>query len=285
MTATVWSGTVTSLPTTTCKVLGSMPRTQCAAVRTSDGDTSVPLHSMPVLGCWRATTATSDVSAAPPMTACDPRAVARAVRDTKPSRARRRGGAPRGSSRQTAYPAAALTARVGAGHPRIVTLLRGLAAVVALSLAVLPACKDRVAEPAAADDGGWTPTSGTPEAKRRVSKDDCAKWAPHGVEATYADSKAAGAGCTPEARKALADKIDGERPSVDAAALALCSKHLGEEYAPADARCYLAARTARALADCKFSPSHQPRRHRHRRRDRSHADDLRRRAPRPAPTL
>jgi hypothetical protein len=139
-----------------------------------------------------------------------------------------------------------------------VTLLRAFAAVAALSLVALPACKSRVAEPSAADEAGWTPTSGTPEAKRRVSKEDCAKWAPHGVEATYADWKAAGAGCTPEARKALADKIDGERVSVDAAALALCSKHLGEEYAPADARCYLAARTARALADCRFSPLTNP---------------------------
>ena len=44
----------------------------------------------------------------------------------------------------------------------------------------------------------------------------------------------------------------------DQGALNLCLTHLGQMYVPGDASCYMAATTARALADCKFTPLIDP---------------------------
>ena len=70
----------------------------------------------------------------------------------------------------------------------------------------------------------------------------------------FNDWKSAASACPPEAQKDLSDKLDGERPSVERAAMDLCSGHLGQMYVPGDATCYMAARTAKDLLDCKFAP-------------------------------
>jgi hypothetical protein len=133
-------------------------------------------------------------------------------------------------------------------------MIRGPLLVVLLAAV---GCKDGPPDPAATDAGGWSAAPSGRESKK-VGKDDCAAWAAHGVDVVLADWKAAATDCPADARKALTEKLDGQTVTIRGSAVEVCSRHLGEAYAPADASCYLRARTARALADCRFAPMTNP---------------------------
>ncbi len=133
--------------------------------------------------------------------------------------------------------------------------LRGIASTLLASLVLLPGCKNGSEGTAAAHDGGTLAPNPVPH---RITKDMCAGWTAHGVQVTLDDWKAAANRCPMDVQKQLADRLDGQRPSIDAAALQVCSKHLGEMYVPGDASCYMAATTAKGLADCKFSALTNP---------------------------
>jgi len=130
--------------------------------------------------------------------------------------------------------------------------VRGPCAVVLVSLALVPACKSK---DASARDAG--PLAGNP-VPHLITKDQCTTWSGHGVEVIFNDWKSAASACPPGAQKDLSDKLDGQRPSVERAAMDLCSGHLGQMYVPGDATCYMAAGTAKDLLDCKFAPLTNP---------------------------
>jgi hypothetical protein len=139
-------------------------------------------------------------------------------------------------------------------------MVRRVSTLVLLSLVVLCACRSKVVELGATDDGGsgTSAPSSTPQTRQRITKDDCTKWAAHGVEATLADWKAATSRCSDDTKKTFADKIEGQRPTLESAAFTLCANKVGEPYDPGAAHCYMAGRTARALADCHFAPLTSP---------------------------
>ncbi len=97
-----------------------------------------------------------------------------------------------------------------------------------------------------------------PNARPRITKDDCTRWASHGVDVVVTDWKAAASGCPASVRDPLVARLDGQRVSIENGALMVCTNHVGEAYVPREARCYLEATTARGLADCHFSPMTNP---------------------------
>jgi hypothetical protein len=133
-------------------------------------------------------------------------------------------------------------------------MLRGLAAVAVLSLLPVLACKSAASD-ASGPEGGSVSANPVPH---RITRDLCTSWATHGVEATLGDWKASASACPADVQKQLAERLDGQRVSIDQGALTLCLSHLGQAYVPGDASCYMAATTARALAACKFSPLVNP---------------------------
>jgi hypothetical protein len=133
-------------------------------------------------------------------------------------------------------------------------MLRGLAAVAVLSLLPVLACKSTASDTSVPEGGG---VSANP-VPHRITRDLCTSWAAHGVETTLSDWKAAAGACPADVQKQLAERLDGQRVSIDQGALTLCLSHLGQSYVPGDASCYMAAPTARGLAACKFSPLSNP---------------------------
>jgi hypothetical protein len=123
--------------------------------------------------------------------------------------------------------------------------LRGSAAI--LSLLVAPACKTAPAE-------GVSDAAPPEAAIGRIGTAECTQWADHGVSATFADWKSAAGKCPTAMQTQLSDRLEGQRVSVHQAAIATCAAHMGEGYATAEARCYMAATTVKALADCHFRP-------------------------------
>jgi hypothetical protein len=120
-------------------------------------------------------------------------------------------------------------------------------------LAAIPACKSKGQD--TAPEGGPLADNPVPHL---ITKDQCSTWSAHGVEVVFNDWKAAANACPLDAQKQLADRLDGQRPSVEQAALSVCTSHLGQMYVPGDASCYMAAGTAKALLDCKFAPLTNP---------------------------
>ena len=125
------------------------------------------------------------------------------------------------------------------------------AVVPVLTLAL--ACKPGSPAGATASDGA-APSG----AQAVVAKTDCATWSKHGVDTLLADWAAAAAGCPAAQRATIVDKLESQRVTIQEAAMTVCMGHLGASYGADDARCYLAARTARALAACHFPPMTNP---------------------------
>lgn len=97
-----------------------------------------------------------------------------------------------------------------------------------------------------------------PNAKKTVAKEDCAKWAEHGVTVIVADMKDAVKECPEEQRFQLVGKLDGQRDAMRLAAVETCVKHVGEGYLAKDGKCWLDAKDAAALGACKFTPMIRP---------------------------
>jgi hypothetical protein len=93
-----------------------------------------------------------------------------------------------------------------------------------------------------------------PNAKKKISKQDCERWSEHGVGVLLADVKEAAKACPAEQRDQLSFQFDGQRATLKQAALEVCTKHVGEDYVVKDGRCWALGKTARDLAACKFAP-------------------------------
>jgi hypothetical protein len=88
--------------------------------------------------------------------------------------------------------------------------------------------------------------------------DDCQKWAGHAVRVIVDDWMDAASKCPPSVRDPIVGKIDGQRTVMNKAAVDVCSKHIGESLPAEGAPCYMAATTAKGLADCKLAPMTNP---------------------------
>jgi hypothetical protein len=133
--------------------------------------------------------------------------------------------------------------------------------VAALVLLLFAACNRSPSEPAGGSDAGGatTPGSGTAAAgAKRITKESCTTWSAHGVEVVIADWKDAASQCAPQVRESLAAKLEGQRVSIQGGAFEVCSRHVGQGYAPEEAQCYLRANTVKGLADCGFSAMTNP---------------------------
>ena len=128
------------------------------------------------------------------------------------------------------------------------------AAALALGwIGLLAACRsDTHPEPG---DAGFAPASpATASSSARIAKDDCRKWADHATEVVVGSFEQAASDCPPQVRDSIHAQFDGQRVSIREAAVALCTGHVGETYAPKDAACVMAAASAEALVACRFAP-------------------------------
>jgi hypothetical protein len=102
---------------------------------------------------------------------------------------------------------------------------------------------------------GSAPATG---AVRRVSDQDCAQWADHGVEVVVTGFVDAARQCPQRVRDDVRGKFVEHKSSLRDGAKALCSTHLNQPYPAADGACFLSATTARDLVSCKLGPMTNP---------------------------
>jgi hypothetical protein len=102
------------------------------------------------------------------------------------------------------------------------------------------------------------PSEEDPNLKKKVTEADCGRFAENGVGVVIAGFKDAMKACAPSERDALAAQLDSHRSEMRANALALCVKHVGEEYLAKDGACYLKAKAIDALVGCRFAPMKDP---------------------------
>ncbi len=129
--------------------------------------------------------------------------------------------------------------------------------VAVLGLAPLVGCRaDRSSESRPAPAASTS--ARTAETRKRVTEAECSRWVEHAVGVLLAELRSAVKECPTAQREAFEFQLDGERATVRRSGLELCRKHLDEDYAGADGACYLAAKTASALAECKLGPMTSP---------------------------
>lgn len=134
-----------------------------------------------------------------------------------------------------------------------------LAAACLLVLLAPLACKnDHAAKPDGPGADASAASGEDPNAKKRITKDDCTKWAEHAVSVIITDLKNASKGCPEAQRDQFTFRVDGQRASMRLAAIELCNKHLDETYLAKDGSCYLGAKSAVELLGCKLAPMTSP---------------------------
>ncbi len=96
------------------------------------------------------------------------------------------------------------------------------------------------------------------QARKKVSREDCARWAKHGSEVAIRDIEAAFGGCPPDVRSKALETMNGQAAAILSGAEATCQRHLDAWYLAGQADCYLSTTRYEDLAACKLAPMATP---------------------------
>jgi hypothetical protein len=89
---------------------------------------------------------------------------------------------------------------------------------------------------------------------KRITQDDCGRWADHGTSVVIDDFTAAASRCPDDVRATVDKQFGGNRSQIRAGAYTGCVQHVGESYSTKDSSCFMTATNAREMVGCKFAP-------------------------------
>jgi hypothetical protein len=97
-----------------------------------------------------------------------------------------------------------------------------------------------------------------PNLRKKITANDCTKWAENGVTVVIAGFSEAVKDCPDDQKKAFVAQLESSRAEMRTSAVGRCAKHVGEEYVAKDGNCLFKAKTIPELTACNFAPINDP---------------------------